>query len=328
MRIFCVFAILWCLTLTVSAQLEEKYALWINGVGKSRWFTYHLEKEDVLILKDKWNKIENSLASETNEFAGKYFQYGYMSGYFLIWSPENGFVFVQYFDVEHPCYFSYGKVSIKNPEIIFEIEGEGKPRVCQINPTPLIWIPADGGRYLIPKSEAESFGKFYAGFGEFNGFFRKWQADFPFAVRRHTDFEPKQNFILPKAFEKFEKKPITAEIISVGKKQVKKTDPYFSPFWDKSSVTPVTINAGRKHGVTKGLEFVLLDSNDADSQTLKITSVGNSISKGIVIRQVDDKGFEGYSDFDEKSKDFIDKPFTPIQIGLKITTSPIQKLDF
>ena len=72
--------------------------------------------------------------------------------------------------------------------------------------------------------------------------------------------------------------------------------------------------------------FVLLDENDADSQTLKITAVNRGASKGIVVRRVDDRGVEGFFSYDDQSKDYITKPFTPLVVGLKVTTSPIPKL--
>jgi hypothetical protein len=329
MKFFCVIAFLFCSFSWVSAQAETEYALWENSVGKSRWLTYHLEKDDVLLMKNKWDKIEKSLESTANVYAGKYFQYGYMSGYFLTWSPEEGFIYVQYFDVEHPCYFSYGKVSVKDFEVNFIIENETRKSICPGNPsTPPTWIPAGGGKYFIPKNESKRFGDFYGGFGEFNGFFRKWTEDFPFAIRWKKDFKPNQNFILPKSFQADIKTPINAEIIAVGKRSIIKFEPHFSPFYKNSSITPVTINAGIKNGVIKGLEFILLNSEGEDSQTLKITNVGINTSKGIIIRRINDKGFEGYYKYDEKSKYMIDTPFSPIKVGLKVSTSPFQILDF
>ncbi|HXG83308.1 MAG TPA: hypothetical protein VNI84_04690 [Pyrinomonadaceae bacterium] len=329
MKLLCAVAVLFCSLFCVFAQTQADYELWENGVGKSRWFTYHLKKDDVLLMKTKWDKIEKSLESTTNSFAGKYFQYGFMSGYFLNWSPEAGFIYVQYFDVEHPCYFSYGKVAVKDFEINFITEYETSEPFCPGSAsTPQIWIPANGGKYLIPKKESKRFGNFYGGFGEFNGFFRKWTEEFPFASKWKKDFQFKQNFILPKNFEADIKKPINAEVIAVGKKKVVKFEPHFSPFYENSSITPATINVGTKNGVTKGLEFILLNLEGEDSQTLKITKVGKNTSQGIVIRRIDDKGFEGYFKYDEKSKDMIDTPFPSIQVGQKVSTSPFHILDF
>lgn len=328
MKLFCLILILLYSIVSVYAQADAQYALWENGVGKSRWLTYHLEKEDVLLMKAKWNKIEESLESTTNEFAGKYFQYGYMSGYFLNWSPEEGFIYVRYFDVEHPCYFSYGKVSVKDFEVNFITEYQTNESICPGNiSTPPVWIPANGGKYLIPKNESKRFGDFYGGFGEFNGFFRKWTEDFPFALKWKKDYQSQQKFILPKSLEANLKKPINAKIIAVGKKKISKFEPHFGSFYEKSSLTPVTINAGSKNGVIKGLEFIILNSEGENSQTLKITSVGKNTSRGIIIRQIDEKGFEGYFKYDEKSKAMIDTAFLSIRVGQKVSTSPFQILD-
>ncbi|HEX6125525.1 MAG TPA: hypothetical protein VFZ23_09165 [Pyrinomonadaceae bacterium] len=308
-------------------QLEEKYALWINNVGKSRWFTYHLDPQDVLRLKDKWAQIEESLKTDSNEFAGQYFQYGYMSGHFLIWSPSGGFVYVRYFDVEHPCYFTYGKIKSVAEEVHFQIEYESKNSICPgRGKTPLRWIPAGNGEYFIPVTQARRFGEFYAGRGEFNGYFQKWKEEFPFPLRWQKEFVPKTKFVLPAGYQKFVRKSIEAQIIWVGKKRVAKYKPIFGPFWDKSSLTPIRINVGRKHGVVVGQEFVLLDQNDADAQTLRITNVAESHCSGVVVRQVDEDGIEGFFSYDEKAEKFITKPFSQIAVGLRVTTSPIRKL--
>lgn len=327
MKVFPIALIILTAACALSAQTARERSVWENGVGK-RWLIYHLEADDALLMQKKWNEIDRSLAAESNEFAGKYFQYGHMSGYFLIWSEKEGFVYVDYFDVEHPCYFSYGKVSVKDYELTFTTEYESVSSCGgEKSTTPIAWIPADGGKFLIPKTEAHRFGNFYGGFGEFNGFFRKWTTDFPFALKWKKDFKPERNFVLPENFEKDVKTPIDAEITSVGRSKIGKDEP-FNVFYDKSSVTPVVIDAGKTRGVTKNLEFVLLDMNGEKAQTLKITSVGRKTSRAIVIRRIDDKGFEGYISFDELSKEFIGKPFPPIRAGQRISTSPFRALNF
>ena len=145
--------------------------MWENGVGKSRWFTYHLEREDISKMKEKWEEIGHSLQTTLNDFAGTYFQYGYMAGYFLRWSPDHGYIYIQYFDIEHPCYFSFGKAVVRGVEVDFITEFETKESRCpgKIS-TPKVWIPTQGGKYFIPKNEAKRFGSFYGGYGNFNQF--------------------------------------------------------------------------------------------------------------------------------------------------------------
>jgi hypothetical protein len=313
------------------AEIEEKYAVWTIR-GERRWLTYHLEPEDVLRVKQKWSQIDTSLGTEKKEFAGRYFQYGFMSGSFLIWSPSIGFVYVQYFDIEHPCYFSYGQARKIGEEVEFKVEYETKRSICPGGQaTPLKWISAGDGEFFIPITQAKRFGEFYAGRGEFNGFFLKWREDEPFLFARPRQAAGQQQrltkFVLPPGYRKFIRRSIEGKIISIGRKRIEKYKPtIFSPSWDQSSLTPVKLNVGRLQGVTSGMYFVLLDENDADAQTLKITTVDRTSSKGLVVRQVDDKGVEGFFSYDEQARDYITKPFSPLVVGLSVTTSPIQKL--
>lgn len=322
------FAIIFALTLFVLpsfSQEDNSWMLWENGVGK-RWLVYHLEKEDALKMKGKWEEIEDSSEKSSREYAGTYYKHGYMSGYFLRWSPDKGYIYIKYFDVEHPCYFSYGDVFLNGIEINFNPVYETKESICPGKPeTPTTWIPANGGEYLIPKTEVRDFADFYGGFGEYNGFLRKVDGDYIFAAKWVKDFKPKQNFVLPKGFEKFVKAPINGEIISIGKSRKAKLENFFL-FENYVTITPVQINAGKKHGVKKGFEFVLLNSDDDKYQTLIITNVSNIKSKGNVIRYIDKDGKEGFSDYDHNKNEFVLKPFTPLRIGLKVTTSPISKL--
>lgn len=309
------------------SQEDQSWMLWENRVGK-RWLTYHLEKEDALKMKKKWEEIGDYSDQSSSDFAGTYYQHGYMSGYFLRWSPEKGYIFVSYFDVEHPCYFSYGDVKTNDAEIEFIQSYEVAEPRCPYNTSPpKIWIPADSGRYFIPKNEISNFANFYAGFNEYNGFFRNPEMEINFAYKWTKNFTAKQQFVFPKGFEKFAKAPITAQIVSVGKTKRKKLKGFFYSDEDNVTETPVEINAGSKDKVRRNLEFALLNSGKDRHQTLIITKVGRKTSKGKIIRYVDKNGKEGFSEYDETKQSFITESFTPIQIGLKVTTSPLPELN-
>src|SRR5690606_38872364 len=139
-------------------QEDEAWKIWRNDSG--RWFMYHLEKSDVELLKEKWDEVGKSLENDTTEFSGNYIVPGYMSGYFFRWSKNGDYVFVRYFDVEHPCYFSYGDVEILESSIRFDQKGESRNSAC---PPPddsrpvNEWVPALGGRYLVPRSNLKEF---------------------------------------------------------------------------------------------------------------------------------------------------------------------------
>ena len=69
-----------------------------------------------------------------------------MSGYFFRWSKEAGYVFVRFFDVEHPCYFSFGDVELTGSVIRFIHKGESSSSACPPSSSGRPaeeWIPAD-----------------------------------------------------------------------------------------------------------------------------------------------------------------------------------------
>ena len=319
--------VLLCSLSSVLAQEDNKWQIWINNVGKARWFTYHLEKDDVLKMKKRWDEIGENIQNSENEFAGTYYLHDYMSGYFLRWSPENGYIFVEYFDVEHPCYFSFGNVSVTQTEIKFNVEYESQTRVCPGDQsTPQMWIPADGGKFIVPKTELKDFADFYGGCNKYNGFYRKFDVGgIPYAFKWQENFQAKEKFILPKGFEEFIKKPIEAEITSVGKTRTEKLKDFFL-FGEEVLITPVEINAGNNQGVKKGTEFVLLNSDDERYQTLIVTSVSKTKSKGNIVRRINEDGKATFPKYDSEKNDYIDTPYSKIEVGLKITTSPASKI--
>lgn len=305
-------------------QEDEAWEVWRNGSG--RWFMYHLEKSDVELLKKKWDEVGKSLENDTTEFSGNYIIPGYMSGYFFRWSKEGGYVFVRFFDVEHPCYFSYGDVEVTESTIRFDHKGKSRNSAC---PPPdsgrpeKEWVPALGGQYLVPRSKLTEFIDFYCGFNDFNGYLRTYEPDVPFPILK--DAKPPPTFILPDAFSQFIKHPLSGEIVSVGKTRTRKPE-IFVFAQELETVTPVTINVGRKHGVEPNQEFILLTDDDGASETLIVTSVARSSSRGVVVRKVIDDGKEGFLEWDQESNDFVQKPFAKLRPGINITTSPLSKI--
>jgi hypothetical protein len=90
------------------------------------------------------------------------------------------------------------------------------------------------------------------------------------------------------------------------------------------SITPITIDAGSRNGVKRGMMFFLVDSGDNFNQILKINGVGLLKSRGVVIRRVDKDGNEAYEGkFEVQSSKSPEIPFPILKVGIKLTTSPI-----
>lgn len=307
-------------------QEDNSWMLWENNVGR-RWLMYHLEKDDVAKLKEKWDEVGASLKSGSSKYAGTYYVSDWMSGYFLRWSPSAGYIFVRYFDVEHPCYFSYGRVEEMGTSISFIHQGEASHSRCPTNNTgrpDTAWVAALGGEYLIPRSEASRFADFYGGFGEYNGYLRTYEAGIPFAFRWGEKETKKEDFVLPGDLARHVRWPLTGEIISVGKKRTRNRKTFLFDS-ELETVTPVAINVGSINGLRNGQEFVLLTDDDGRSETLIVTKVGRRRSGGIVVRTVWENN-EGYFGYNYEKKESELKPFRVLKAGIKLSTSPESKL--
>jgi hypothetical protein len=133
-----------------------------------------LSSEDRKKMETLWDEIGEKLKTEKNSLAGTYIESGYESGYLLRWSTEKGFVLIPYFDQSMIADFSYGKVEItKDSETILIPEQEMSGTGRRLIKTPRVWIPVKNGEFLVYKQQIASFGDYYGGFGEFNGFPRK-----------------------------------------------------------------------------------------------------------------------------------------------------------
>ena len=314
------FVLLFPLISTTNAQ-ENNPVRWNNELRD--WELFYLEKSDSQKLISRWDEITESLATTSNPFAGSYFESN-MSGYFLIWSPEKGFLYVPYFDDTIICDFSYGKVLVTESDVVFAPEREITRESCgsRLKKTPKDWIPALDGKLFIQKYEIELFGDFYGGFGDFLDYPQSWDGN-PFAGRTNI-LKPLSttSFVVPQKYLRFIKKPISAEIVKIGQSRISKNK-YLYITDEKVSVTNVVINVGRKDGVIKNLKFHFTDESGRDDQFLKIKKVGEKTSKAVIVRKVNDNLVESYSEYDIEKAKFTDKPFSKLQIGIKVTTSPV-----
>jgi hypothetical protein len=308
-----------------SAEGDQRWILWKNGVG-IRWLMYHLEKSEAEFLKAKWDAIGHI---DGARFEGDYIVPAYMSGYFLRWSKEKGYVFVRYFDVEHPCYFTFGDVKVTEASVQFIQKGSASRSVCPSSDDGAPadeWVFAVDGRFLIPRSRLRDFADYYCGFGEYNGSNRRLESLIPYAIRPGPGPKGTPTFVFPTEFSKFIKSPLTGQITSVGK-TLKRKSKIFSFGTDYETVTPVTIDVGRDRGLRRKQEFVLLtEDDDYSSETLIVESVGKFRSRGIVVRKIDENGKVGFSVWNEGKSEFETKEFKKLRPGIRVTTSPIAKL--
>lgn len=299
---------------------ENNLIIWDNGVFHSSWQFFHNSDSEIEEIKRRWNEIGESFKTTTNLFAGTYYQSG-NRGYYLRWSPEKGFIYVQYYDQSLIGDVSWGSAIVSDSEIIFKTEKELKQNNFNKKLiTPSKWIPAfNNQQFFIRKDAIKSFGDFYGGFGDFNGFPLNWYCEcsaFARRVDKNVDTSKLKDFIVPAKYLKFIKYPISGKIILVGKPYISTHSlVYDSETDNKASITPVTINLGRHSGIKRGLLFF------TENSYLEVKKVGNKTSQAIIFRSVDNNGKEGYYDtWDEKSRKTIYKTYPPIRVGERIST--------
>jgi hypothetical protein len=331
--LICIFSTLLLQTAS-SQQADSDWQPNITQFEKyKRNFYVVLSLEDRKKMETHWDEIGENLKTEKNGLAGTYIELGYESGYLLRWSTEKGFVLIPYFDQSMISDFSYGKVEIsKDSEIILIPEQEMSGGGRRLIKTPRVWIPVINGEFLVYKQQIASFGDYYGGFGQFNGFPRKVLCDAGCGhfARRFDDTKNKTNvsFLAPPKYLKFIKKPITAKITFIGKRRViKSTIASCCGFEVRASTTNVLINAGSRQGVRKHLLFLLIDAGGNSYQVIKITHIKRNSSLAIVLRVLDEKGKENYDGdvYDSKSESYNKIPFPPLRIGINVTTSALAK---
>jgi hypothetical protein len=301
--------------------------LWVNQVGIhgiQGWNLTNFAGEEAAI-KTKWADIGNSLTTSSNPFAGTYHAEG-NTGYFLRWSPERGFVYAFY----HEDYIeaaSYGDVVVKPTGIVhFVVTHENQHEYLGYKlKTPTNWIPALEGEYFVRVEEIGSFADFYGGFGDFNGFPRKWNCECdPFPERVSTEKRRQPGFIVPNPYLSQLRRPVYGRIIRIGKSRIGRNPVPFG-LDDRASLTAVTINVGRRNGAKPGQLFLISPDKDATDQVLRINRVGKSVSWGTVVRELDDDGRVVRRDLD-KENEIKYVPYPELFVGQEIATSFVNKL--
>lgn len=284
----------------------------------------HASKEEAKELKNRWQNIGEEIKRTDNVYAGTYVMTGYR-GYYLRFSPENGFVYIYHYEDIDIIGYSYGRIKIKDSEITFlpkkEVESiqPGKP----FN-TPQTWFLIRNA--LVPQEKLKDYANYLAGLGQYNDFNGDCCEFSPFLFKR----EGKRNSdaAFPVEYEKLVENPIKAEIMYVGQK--KRTTKYsfqgtlYGESKSNAVLIPVKINAGILNGVKKNMLFRLID--EPMFQYLQITKVKSREAEGTVVRTTDENWAEtytDYSDYDEETKESKEKPYPTIRVGIKVTTSPV-----
>ncbi|HEV2800110.1 MAG TPA: hypothetical protein VGW12_06425 [Pyrinomonadaceae bacterium] len=326
-----------CITGDAFAQTDA-YERWENGISEAWWFSDTAAKDEIAAMQARWASIaEEMRGGAADAWAGDYFVGGETHGSYLRLSTRGGFVLLKVnkcaAQVED---FSYGKVSISPARVQLIPERAMRPHDPNAHAhgrqhTDLDFVPVTfrGDRLLVGESEMTDFGDYVAGLGKFNehAFIYYVLSTSFFYQMREGETEPSATEappasavpVMPPGYERFLKQPIEGQIVSVGKRSVRRDYSYKSPAgvgeWHASaSVTHVNVNVGTMHGAKRGLQLRVLDSDEV----VRLTRVGKTSSAGIVIRSLDENRRETYYDHDAQQE----KVYPPVAPGWKLSTSP------
>lgn len=313
--------------LLISFSYSQAYLEGQNFIsdGVRQPLIIHSSKEEAEKLKSKWKDIGEEIKKADSEYAGTYEMTGYR-GYYLRLSPNNGFVYIYHYEDIDILNYSYGKVEIKDSAILFfpEKEMQASDYSGKFLDTPRSWFLIKNA--LVPKDKLNDFADYFAGLGQYNDFNGACCEFSPFLFKKEGKRNLDTNF--PTEYEKFIKNPIRAEITFVG--QGKRSTEYsfqgtlYGESKPNTVLIPIKINAGIMNGVKKNMLFRLID--EPMFQYLQVTKVKSKESEGFIVRTTDENWNEtyiDYSDYDETKKQSKEKPYPPIRVGIKVTTSPI-----
>jgi hypothetical protein len=305
------------------AQLNE-HGGWINGVTEPLWFASEgMSQAEIANVQSRWKMLqeENEAASARNEWAGDYYSGNGLHGGFLRWSHSGKFVLLHV----NQCAAmvegaSYGQ-SEAHPSLIQFLPESNKHAPGahgHMTKLPLLlkFIPVKwaGVHYLVLENKITAFGDSVAGLGVYNSISSIEEEEAISFVKMGDKSEgfSKTSPIVPPGYERFIKQPIDARITAVGSSYIKSER---ADEWYSDLITPVTINAGRAHGVKPRMEFYVIGSEAYDR--FKVRRLGERSSQGVIIRSVRKRPGVSLNQWD----DGAELVYAPITVGLQLSTS-------
>ena len=324
-------ALVACASAQASAQTEADDRLFDFAPESTR--PWHLPeettREEAAALNVRWKALGEELKSGPGEFAGTYGDGGDTRQRYLRWAPGGGFVYLYVYEHFAVLDFSYGRVEVTPTAVVFEVERErrevdaGKrPRV-----TPRRWVAARWRltNYFVPEKDIAEFGTYVGGFGRYNEFNGPC-CDFTPFFRAEPGRAPEKSFdvpVVPAPYARLVRRPVETTITSLGRRRVVKDfrveGELYSQWFERASLTPVTVGAGRASGLKPGMLLRLAD--EPGGQYLKVTRVRASRSECVLIRRVEDDGRETFYDFAGGGQP-LQKEFPPVSVGARVTSAP------
>jgi hypothetical protein len=311
------------------AAQTDAYGRWENGITEAWWFdATDFPAEHIGEAQARWHAIgAQSGGAKNGGWHGDYSSGGDTHGTYMRWSPQAGYVLMHINKCEARVMgFSYGAAGAAGALVEFKTEisqSSSHSHGHAHTPTPvkLRFLPVTwrGVRYLVGEHEIEDFFDYVAGLGKFNrglsGFMIIDSPGFFYQITGQAAAQDKGSPVVPPGYERFIKKPIEAEITSVGTghRRVDRENEWWDNF-----VIPVTVSVGRAHGVKRKMSLRVdgLEGFGGMGEIVEIKQVGLRSSGGVVVRTVRKIPCVKFSDTD----DCEEAEYQPLKVGLRLTT--------
>jgi len=313
------------------AQVDQ-WGAWENGITESWWLSSNtFTKQEAAEAIARWKLIG---ANQHDEWAGDYFSGGETHGAYVRWS-RNGFVIA---DVDK-CQalvmsVTFGRVNVTPTLIQFIPEfkkaskshAHGQTLTHEASVVSFVPVKWRDRLFLIRQDLIKDFSDYVAGLGDFNVLlgFNPWDLEESYFYSRSAgkNVVSVGTPLLPREYEHFLKRPITATVMAIEGRSLRRN--YSYEFTSKilssaiehklASLTFVRVNVGSIHGARKGL-FLRVSEPDF-GETVRLVAIGRTSSKGVLVRDVE-KGRETYYDNDAQRE----RTYPRAAVGWKLTTA-------
>lgn len=297
---------------------EQPTENWLKEYsGFSSEYLYHrfdrYSKEDIARFQQKFDGLVDF--EKADEWEGVYFDDVDPVGFSQFrWKKNSGFLsFYIYTCLPELRSIDYGQIAVSADSILLLPEtAPDSPR--RSLPVKYIKVKWNDRHYLVGESSLLAFAEKAAGIysdsenGE-NEQFQRW-SDFWVTGDLTQDLAGLPEF--PAKYKKFERNPIIGRIISISQKKVIDQFELENRFYSSPvAVYNVKINVGKKHGVKRGLTFLI----DEIEETILITEVNQNSSVGVLVRNLPEDNSE-----DCRGENGDEIPCPEIKKGLRVST--------
>lgn len=291
---------------------------WYNEFTEHWFYFADIPENEVRNAIIQWEQIGKDLKTSSNKNKGTYGDGGDTHGSYFRWSEKSGFIWLNVNKCQGgPVQIVRGKVSADNVQIRLTAEftlgnTDSHGHHDQTRLSELLFVKWKGASFLVPKESIENFADYTAGLGEYNQILLD---GFPFLVKSDSQNDEKSQElpVFPKGFEKFLKKPVKAQIISIGKSFLR-PDPDDED-WD-NLIIPVKLNVGKNPEAKPDLKLLYINQEQHYNEKIIIKKVKEKFSTAEIIRPVRKQNC-AITDYN----DCVNPKYINLQVGLRLSST-------